>query len=1235
MEAYLEQQTPGRTVALDPDVLMQLGTEGTVVFPDHGPQIIAAARDGEPFVVPMSTYLARTSGQPFAEKLNSAATFREGGVSVEEGKELPAPSEVAAEPAPIREVTTPPDFTPEESTRTRTIAADAHREVDTLVQELRLRDLFTEAKAVGSTKSNFERYSAGVEEAIAAATDRMTARAVAAVRRERMPEFKERMAQHEAAVEVELGTNPAVRARAYLAQGKDPLGAPVEAPFKLDRSDAIAQYGRDLGLPDRMFGRDGLTADDAADILGYPSGADLIRDLSDLHSRQGDLTIAQHMKAMIREEALARTRDELGYDVSPEALRQAASEALVVPQIENFLADDLKSFADENGLPFDKAATKQFALDRFAQRPVKQAINLRQLESWLARDGRKLETALLKGDIPAAFRWKQLQYLHTVELAQAHKFLKTWNRGGRNIAKWAKRRSMPSMAQPYLDRIHEALIQHGVPTKRDMAELARGLAGQSLEQWVAAAQNLGQSVEFADVPAGLAPNAMTVEQFTQWNNMLTSIAVNGKREADPFVPQMVDEALAAASGLPDKPQSNTVGDWSRRENRVSALLTKIDAGHSIMESLFDYMDGGDVRGPHNRVLMDGATDAANTADRMQQDIYAPMVRAFEAIPAATRAKYGTRIANVVMFNPLTNEPLTLHRGDLVSVLLNMGTAANRTKLAEGYGTSPEFITALLDQHITREEADFAQFVWDSLTDKLFPIADANARKLRGYGLTKVPAESVPLAVGTLRGGYYPLDYDPKFRNVPDAYASADHSDPFVQPFHVLSTPSGFEQERMGFVSALNLSLDSVIRQHLRDVVTRVAYGDFVATARRFITNKSIRALWRTKLGQPYYFELMPWLENQVMDVGMKDVDQTLMRGLRQNMTVAYMGGKWSVGIGQLQGAVPVFSELGSAWTIRGYASFLLDVLTGKTQARIYTKSEEMHFRHLNLEQNVRDVNHEMSRMDITRTPMERFRREVANATMAYINWMDKYMVSGAAWKGAYTKARLGMGMSEGDSIRYADKIVRKTQGTGRLKDLPAVQRRSNEFQRMVVFAYTWPGRLYNLQREAARMMRAGQFVSGSRRAFWLFFAVPVVAALFSGDLPRERDRAHPEAWLWWITRKMALGALGNSVWTRDAAQTADRLLSGKSALGVSTPLGRLLDSVFSVVKLDRKGVHLSTKNWVRAWANMLGLFGFLPASSQIGASSQFLLDTAQHRAHPRDPNDWFEGLTTGRLEKRK
>lgn len=1137
----------------------------------------------------------------------------------------------------------PEDITPTEAPRARYLAVESESAVERVVAEQRLRELFVDQKALGMTKDQFARYNEGVEAAISRATDRMLERAYTSIRAERLEPFKEAVAQHSAEVEQELAQFPAIRARAYLAQGKGPLGEPLESPLKLRTGDDIAAFGRDLGLPKSMFSREGGAADEVAELLGYQSGADLMRDLAGLHELQGERTIAAHMKELIREAAVERARGELGYTADREALRLAASELVQSPEITNFLADHLQEFAKANNIPFNKDVLKAEAVARFQTRTVHEATNIRQLEEFLRKDSLKVEKALLKGDVAGAFRWKQEQLRHQIELVQAHKFAKVYAKAGRNIKRWAKKKAISGLSQPYLDRIKQVLQAYDIPINRESAEFARAVGDQTLPEWVQSRRDLGQDITLPLIPAGNLRD-LSVEQFTELNEALTAIHSYGKAEEQVVVngrrvamEVARSEAFASTQALPSRPVDLDLVPRDKWGKTVGTRLEQLDAEHVVVESFARYLDGGKP-GIFTRVLTQGSSEAANIFDRLERQVLLPIIESVKGIPASLRRTYNVKVDNPIFRGP-DGTLLTVHRGDIIPILANMGTESNAAKLAEGYGATVEEIHAWLDRYVTAEEAKFVQGMWDKLSKDVFPLADGVARNMRGYGMTMLPARALTVNGHTLRGGYWPVQYNPALvrRQVgaPNVDIPNEMEKATPHPFSVLTTPSGHELGRTAYVGPVDLSLDKVLQSHLRDVFTRIAYAEFAQSARRFITDKTIRAIVEDKGGPALYAQLMPWLEDQVMagqryNAPAKWAVRTLTN-LRQKYTISVLAFNYSVGIKQALGLLPATKELNLRWMASGMVNFYTRAATGRLGSHPIARSEEMRYRFDALDVNLRELRDGFNSIDFNKPTAKALFERLQQAGMAYIGFMDKYTVSGATWTGAWQKAKYRFKYSDADALQYADQMVRRTQGAGRHKDLVGVQRSKDEAVKTLAMMFTWPGRQYNLIRDAANEIRTGKWVSGSYNLFWLMVIAPFATAWANGDMP-DKD-ADAGEWLKFIAL-MPVRTLGEStILTRDIVGGAVDKLTKGHGFGPRAPLAALYE------KLDRAVLNplisKSHKITASAWIDILGTFYGTPGTAQAAKAARFVESKKPRSRQPTSALDWYEGLTHGPARKDK
>lgn len=864
MEAYLAQQPVERPVQVDTETLAALAEQGHTPFPE------ADLTSVQPTEVPLSRYLAQTAGQPFAADLNETTVFRPGGVSVadskvpptEEGLELPGSS-----------LATPADFTPEESTEAKTLAARHVEAVNSVTAEMKLSSLFSDPKTLGMTKPQFEAYNLAIENAHQDAIDKVTARAYNAIKAERTEPFKTALTQHTAAVEQELAAQPAIRARAYLAQGKDPLGAPVQAPFKLSRSDAIAQYGSDLGLPARYFSANGVTADEAADTFGYSTGADLMRDLAALNAHQGDLTVGQHMKSMVGAIAKDRARIELGYDMSPKAIQAAASQAVNSPKLTDFLLADLKSYADQHDLPFDKDALRAKAREDFAGQPVSDGKNVGEWERRVFVDARKVEIALLDSDPVKAFRWKQAMVLDQLQLKEAHKFSKEFARNEKVWGKVAKAVGLKGVSPSAVNWVKDIIATTGRAVKGNPADFTRPIAGHNeLSSFIAEKNDQGGEIIPVPVPRGVDPNDMTVGQYKGVAEMVKAILAQGRRENQIVV-----------GGVKQDLREN-IDQGVDSLNRYSRTITEAELNHPSLLQALDkarrvsdawlvrweqlMLDFG-ARDPHSPFFQ-AVTRPLQEAKGEKMDHLLALAKHFHTVSAEVGKGFdkwlGARVPKGGLADTITHSdgsPVFVKNKDVLIAALHLGDegalqalAASLTKLRPGANDGPERIAetakaiqAVVNAHATPAMWRTVRGIWDAF-DALRPEILRKYTARTGVTPDLIPPRSFPQADGTVnKGGYFPIIHD--MAQMPKEWQLMEDGKLLGSPHYVRAVPSNSHMTaRTGAIGPMSMNLDRIYSR-LNQTVHDLAFRDVLADINRFLLHPEMKAAIRRKYGPEY------------------------------------------------------------------------------------------------------------------------------------------------------------------------------------------------------------------------------------------------------------------------------------------------------------------------------------------------------------------------------------------------
>lgn len=892
MENYLASQTGGRTVSVDPDALASILDQGHNPFPALTPQVTQSIATGEPLEVPMDHYLASSAGQPWARELNEATSFRDGAPSVQDTQEQQVQPADQQEAAPVQEAQLPEDITPEEAPRARTLAASVESSVDEVVQEQALRKLFQDPQALGMTESQFASYNNGIEEAIGDAKEAMTQKAYAAIRAERTEPFKEAFAQNRAKVEQELAQVPAVRARVAIAQGKGPLGEPLEHPLKLAKDD-IGAYGRDLGLPARYFSKDGVQADDLAPLFGYSTGADMLRDLEGLEASRGEgRSITQHFGDMAKEQALERTRRDLGFDLSPQAMRDEAVRLVNSPKITDFLGNELQQLADAQGLPFNKDDVKSYALRAFDDKPVSQAINLKQLTSFVYKGGLKAEKALLKGDLPTAFLKKQQQYIHHLQLQEAFKFQKFWVRTQKQWGRAAKKESIAGTSQDALLWAKKVIAATGRSVRANPADLAA--PGGHMELSSFAGEKNGQGADILAVPVPpVAPEAMSVGQYRDVAQLVSSLLKWGREENQVLrdgkkvdlegqVQQGIDSLSTFDRNISDLERSDPT-----KLQSIDAARRNVDAWLVRMEQLMiDFGAGAGGKPDYESPFFQLVTKPLQERRAWALDKRTELAKHFGKVAKTTGAKYDKWLKQRLpaqgphlAVRTADGSPFFVTNKDVVMAALHLGDEGAIQALIDGYSTDAATLEHIVHTYMTPEAWAAVRGTWDAF-DILKPDIIGQYRARTGVTPTLVASRPFIMPDGTTNpGGYFPIRHD--IGNMPTMWVKqADTLSHFLgSPQYVRALPANnYMTARTGAKGPIDKDFRSIYFR-LNQTIHDLAYRDVLAQINRFLLNPKMVEAISSKYGPEYVAKLRTDLKDIAGSESRGSIETRLSRAI--------------------------------------------------------------------------------------------------------------------------------------------------------------------------------------------------------------------------------------------------------------------------------------------------------------------------------------------------------------------
>lgn len=867
MTDYLANHTAvgDQTVSVPPEAITKLWAAGHEVFADQQSAVHEALGTGEDVKVPLAQYLTETAGKPYAEELNAATRFREGGVSVEEAKGLPKPTEGENETVSApREVTPPEDIEPEHHEGVRTLAANADSAIQQVFKETALDALFTDPKAVGMTPGQFERYAARVDEARTATHERLLERTYNQIRKERTPEFKASVELHSEAARNLINAQPNVRAYRAL---RDPL-------FKLD-TQVVANLHPDLPLPAGLTKRDGLAPDEAAELTGHGSGAELVADLHHLHNavEANGGTLDKYVANRARVYAEEQSRADLGYDVSKEGLLAAAREAMVEPEIEGLLTDDLRELAQSAGLPFDRETVKAHAEELFGKLTVAEATKPKAFAENMRRLGAKAEVALMDEKPVEAFRRKQQQLLQYLQMKQAFAFVKEVVKDAKLWNRVAKNPTLDAVTQDALNWSKDILSQVGVEVRGNPADLQYPISGYpDLRSFITAKNGVGADIVWAPIPRVTDPRAMTVEAHRGVAEMVRSIIKTGREEL--LVRRGEEKVeLEAQVDAGIEQLARYTRTITHEEQTSPTVLQRIDRARRYadawlvrLEQLMLDFGARDVNSPFFQVV----SRRLEAAKGWNLDQRTALAKHFAEVNADVgkgfdgwmKAKLGDGSWKAVVTRD--GDPIFNTNKDITVAAMHMGDAEALRKFAEGYGTDIATVEAAVHAHATDQMWKVVEGVWESF-NKLRPEIERQFLARTDVHAELVEPREFTIPEGgkatprTVKGGYFPVMYDPV--KMPKEWLEAQDPNAMLgDTRYVRATPNNkYLKARTGVSAPVQMNLNQIYSR-LNQVIHDLAYRDALIDINKFLTHPRMTDAIARKYGPEYVGKIRRNLE---------------------------------------------------------------------------------------------------------------------------------------------------------------------------------------------------------------------------------------------------------------------------------------------------------------------------------------------------------------------------------------
>jgi len=829
----------------------------------------------------------------------------------------------------------------------------------------------------------------------------------------------------------------------------------------------------------RLAAQDGVHPDLVAGMFEMETGDELVSLLSQ----------ALPPREAVEAETDARMIEEHADLSSPEAIEMAADQAVHNEARARFVAAEaaaLQKMAEggrvttatgRRGPAIAPAAAKLFAAALIARQKVR---NLKpaQYAATAARAGAFADRAFRKGDTRQAAAEKRTQALQTYAAREAHQALAEVRRGVAYLKKFSRASTRKRLPRDYLEQIDALLARYELST-RSLKTLDRRA---SLREWLDSQredfvepdidpeiENEARRVNYRELTVeefrGLVDAVEQIEHLARLKQRLLTARdkVTFEELENRLVRSIEDNATKEVT---PRTAATKWGQLVQGIRRFAALHFKAAAIARIF-------DGGQDGGPFWSTFIRSANERGDQQIRMRAEASARVMEILAPV-LATGGLTGQR-------KQIAGIGRHLNRMERMVIALNAGNDTNLQRLFEGEGWPRDVVQRVLES-LTATELRAVQQVWDFFDSYRPMIA---AKELRVLGKEPKWVVPTPLEVRSsdgevvsLRGGYYPIKYDPAASARAEAHQDAEGIRLMMRGAHTAATTRrGYTKDRAakGLGGPLLLTMDGLF-EHLEEVIHDVTWHEWLIDTNRLLRSNKIQKAIRTHHGPEAAAQLKQWVQD--IAIGEQNANnEGAASWLRRNVALAGLGFNVMTGAMQVTGLANSLTRVGPRWL--GPAIMRFASAPAAEVRDVMARSEFMKAR-------PRTLFVELAELRAVVMGNSRALRNVQAIAFLHIAYLQ-LMVDIPTWQAAYARA-LAAGADEAGAAAIADQTVIDTQGSGMLKDLSAIERGGPALRLFTVF-YGYMNAVFNLSATTlmTRKSRLQKAVS-----MLLLFSVPVV-----------------------------------------------------------------------------------------------------------------------------------------------
>lgn len=424
------------------------------------------------------------------------------------------------------------------------------------------------------------------------------------------------------------------------------------------------------------------------------------------------------------------------------------------------------------------------------------------------------------------------------------------------------------------------------------------------------------------------------------------------------------------------------------------------------------------------------------------------------------------------------------REQLICMALNWGNKEGRKRVLSTINKSAKneadvideyTMQSMLESSLTEKDWNFIEAIWSQL-DSYWAERNKVQENLYGQGLGKVQALPFNINGRQIKGGYYPIVYDPKLSIRASDLAADDIVKQALSGSSTFGIGMGSTKSRVSEVKGQQLALRlDVWPQAVTEAIHHIAMREAATDVYKLITHPAVQQAVQQKYGMETYNMIRQWSKDVwKTDVQKADIINRTLEQMRKNSAFAVMAMRTGTALLNVLNVFPMMHQIGKINTIKAITSFGLGFYKGTdTYARnrqfVFDKSPMMRDRMNTID---RDMQQDM-KLEVGRdTSLIRERathaKEKFNRFGYWFITETDLMFSMALWKHGYDESmrkQIEAGMTdvkqmEQNAISDADTNVRAVFGSGQVKDQVAMQRKNTLVGQLTPF-YSYSSTVLN------------------------------------------------------------------------------------------------------------------------------------------------------------------------------